>query len=410
MNSKVLIAEDDVVNGRLLKGMLDGQHYDVELVESGAQALNAFDRADFDLLVTDLHMPGMDGIELIEALQARGKNPPVIVLTAEHDVSIAVRAMKLGIYDYVLKPVHQEEFILRSRHAVDMGRLRRAAQIADKERELRLERQVAWSVWKEDVVGRDRDRFNKTLFDNLRMSFNQGIGFGGLVTLASLIADTSEKVDGAYRVDAELMDLLMDNARMAEKAMRRFEDIDTLVREDIATEEMTVRELRGLISEVADGTSSLLTIKNQTIVIGDPPREAGSVRIARDLFADAVRELLINAMKFSVPSTQILVLFRLAGDSLYISFINSPAENQFGTRGIPEEYTRLVFEPFFRAVRTVDERYGTLDYGLGLPVVEKVVQKHGGRIMAGSLRDFLSPSATGELVANFELQLPVVRG
>jgi signal transduction histidine kinase len=279
---------------------------------------------------------------------------------------------------------------------------------ATRDRDRRMERQVALSVWKEDVLGRDRDRYNKTLFDNLRMSFNQGIGFGGLVTLASLIADTSKIVDGNYLVGTDLMDLLIENARMAESAMRRFEEIDQLIRGEIDLREASIAEVHTLVCRVADSLHSLLDIKSQSVVVSEPPRQSGIVRISERLLTDAVRELLINAMKFSKPSSQIFVLFRRTASHLHCSFVNTPGENQFGSRGVPEEHQRLIFEPFYRIVRTVDERFGTLDYGLGLSVVEKIIQGHQGRIRAGNIHDFFSKGAEGESAANFELQLPLM--
>ena len=408
MKSRVLIAEDDAVNGRLLESILGGSEFEATLVSSGEEAFRASEENKYDLLVTDLHMPGISGIELVERLRAEGNPVQAIILTGEEDVSTVVRAMRVGIFDYVPKPVQPEEFVLRVKDAIEAGRLVQAAERATRDRDRRMERQVALSVWKEDVLGRDRDRYNKTLFDNLRMSFNQGIGFGGLVTLASLIADTSKIVDGNYLVGTDLMDLLIENARMAESAMRRFEEIDQLIRGEIDLREASIAEVHTLVCRVADSLHSLLDIKSQSVVVSEPPRQSGIVRISERLLTDAVRELLINAMKFSKPSSQIFVLFRRTSSHLHCSFVNTPGENQFGSRGVPEEHERLIFEPFYRIVRTVDERFGTLDYGLGLSVVEKIIQGHQGRIRAGNIHDFFSKGAEGESAANFELQLPLI--
>ncbi|HMY47897.1 MAG TPA: response regulator, partial [Leptospiraceae bacterium] len=108
MKSRVLIAEDDAVNGRLLESILGGSEFEATLVSSGEEALRASKENKYDLLVTDLHMPGISGIELVEKLRAEGNPVQAIILTGEEDVSTVVRAMRVGIFDYVPKPVQPE--------------------------------------------------------------------------------------------------------------------------------------------------------------------------------------------------------------------------------------------------------------------------------------------------------------
>jgi K+-sensing histidine kinase KdpD len=68
--------------------------------------------------------------------------------------------------------------------------------------------------------------------------------------------------------------------------------------------------------------------------------------------------------------------------------LNVP-EVQNGILGIPEAYSRVVFEPFFRICRTVQEEYKTLDFGLGLTLVEKVINKHNGKVAVENLKNYL---------------------
>jgi DNA-binding NtrC family response regulator len=96
---------DDEPNVRLMyRTALAGQGYELFEADSGADALKACDEREYAAAILDLRMPGMDGFELLETMQARGVTTPVIFVTAYGDVPNAVRAMKLGAIDFLPKP------------------------------------------------------------------------------------------------------------------------------------------------------------------------------------------------------------------------------------------------------------------------------------------------------------------
>lgn len=402
---RVLVVEDDIVNGKFVQACLERGGFEVAFAENPELAMDLFGKERFDLLLTDLHMPGMSGLQLIEKLQESHVDVPAMMLTGEEDVGIVVSALKLGVLDYLVKPAQEDELVHRVTRIVELAGLRHKAAIAEKEREIRFERQLSWNLWKEEVLSRDRDRFNKSLLDNLRVSFSQGMGIGGLVTMASMLAATPRDSDGSHRVPGPLMDLLQRNAAMAERALERFETIDLLMRNPVELLPATPSDLHALLARLTTELEESLAVKRQSIILSEAPRSAGLViQASLNLLENAFRELLLNAMKYSNEGAGLYVLFRISGSSMLVSVMN-PAAEMGGYVGIPEEAQRIIFEPFFRLVRTVDERYGTLDYGLGLPYVEKIVQRHNARLSVSMVQDFYSKTS-GELV-NFELQLPV---
>jgi DNA-binding NtrC family response regulator len=91
---------------------------------SGEEALKALERQDFDVLLTDLMMPGMDGIALLQA--GLGLDPHLvgIIMTGQGTVQTAVEAMKVGAYDYVLKPFKLDTLLPRLCRAIEVRRLR----------------------------------------------------------------------------------------------------------------------------------------------------------------------------------------------------------------------------------------------------------------------------------------------
>jgi DNA-binding NtrC family response regulator len=130
MGKSILIAEDEQVLRESLGALLEDEGFDVTLAENGARALElAMDRP-CDLLMTDIRMPEMDGLELLDRMSQVFPETPVIMLTAFGTVETAVAAMRSGAWDFLLKPVQFDELLLKIRRALehhDLARRHRAS-------------------------------------------------------------------------------------------------------------------------------------------------------------------------------------------------------------------------------------------------------------------------------------------
>ena len=109
---KILIVDDDKDLRFNLSGILKDEGHEVIAAADGKQALNALAENAPDLVLLDVRLPGMDGVELLEEMKKIEKNLPIIMLTAYSDVKSAVKAMKSGAFDYITKPFDEEELIL----------------------------------------------------------------------------------------------------------------------------------------------------------------------------------------------------------------------------------------------------------------------------------------------------------
>jgi len=125
MNPTVLLIDDDPVDLKALQLLLASWDLDVHAVRGGRDGLAELERAAVDLVVSDVRMPGVDGEAVVEAVRKSHPGLPVILVTGQQDVRLAVRAMKGGAFDYVLKPVDEEEMRLALDRALEHGRLRR---------------------------------------------------------------------------------------------------------------------------------------------------------------------------------------------------------------------------------------------------------------------------------------------
>ena len=110
---KVLVVEDDLTVGGFVKRGLEEQRMNVDLVDDGPQGLERASRGEYDVIVLDLRLPGMNGVEVLRTLRDRGIDTPVLVLTAQDAVDSKVQALRTGADDYVTKPFSFEELLAR---------------------------------------------------------------------------------------------------------------------------------------------------------------------------------------------------------------------------------------------------------------------------------------------------------
>ncbi len=122
---KILVVEDEDIARENIKHVLDRDGHQTEAVDSGEAALEAIKTADFDLVLTDLKMKGMDGLALLQAAKALQPEIEVVVITGHATVSTAVEAMRKGAYDYLPKPFKFDELRLLVDKALEKRGLRR---------------------------------------------------------------------------------------------------------------------------------------------------------------------------------------------------------------------------------------------------------------------------------------------
>jgi two-component system response regulator AtoC len=122
---RILVVDDEEKMRRLLEMSLKNMGHEVVQAADGIEALARFDEAPFDLMMTDLNMPRMDGMQLLKNLRERGEEIPVIVLTAFGSIETAVQAMKLGAADYIIRPFEMETVELAVTRALALGTMQR---------------------------------------------------------------------------------------------------------------------------------------------------------------------------------------------------------------------------------------------------------------------------------------------
>ncbi len=124
--SRVLLVDDDAALRKAFGRHLERAGHDVTFAENGLDALTLLDGPSFDVVLTDLTMPGMGGLELLRAIRSRDLDVPVVVLTGSPSVETAVEAMDYGALQYLVKPVVADKLTECVARATGLGRLARA--------------------------------------------------------------------------------------------------------------------------------------------------------------------------------------------------------------------------------------------------------------------------------------------
>ena len=125
-NDRILVVDDEETIREIVSSMLAGAHFQTRQAASGIEALAILESGeDFDLVLSDLMMAEMDGIALLERAKERYPDMPIVMVTAVHDIQVALQALRNGAYDYLLKPFEREQLLATVRRALENRRLKR---------------------------------------------------------------------------------------------------------------------------------------------------------------------------------------------------------------------------------------------------------------------------------------------
>ncbi|MBZ5612670.1 MAG: response regulator [Acidobacteriia bacterium] len=126
VNDRILVVDDEETIREIVASMLGGAHFQTRQAASGIEALAILESGeDFDLVLSDLMMAEMDGIALLERAKERYPDMPIVMVTAVHDIQVALQALRNGAYDYLLKPFEREQLLATVRRALENRRLKR---------------------------------------------------------------------------------------------------------------------------------------------------------------------------------------------------------------------------------------------------------------------------------------------
>ena len=360
MSARLLVVDDEAAQMKALCNTLEIEGYRTTGYSSPREALRNLRPGAHELLLTDLMMPDLDGIELMRAARAIDPDIAGVVMTGHGTIDTAVAAMQVGALDYVLKPFKLNAILTVIGRALDIRRLRiENAVLQKREREQAAELAAAYS---------DLESFSYSVSHDLRSPLRAIRGFTDLY-----LSEFGEGIppEGRRRLDqvvagAERMDQLIDDllkfCRFSRAPLtRRPVDLNAIVQRVVA-------DLKGREPE-----------RKIEVRIGELPGCEGDASLLEQVLIN----LLSNAFKFTRKVSAPLVEIGVLTDAPQAQAGERVCFVRDNGAGFDMKYADNLFGVFQR-LHSREQFEGT---GVGLSIVQRILQRHGGRIWAESAPD-----------------------
>lgn len=390
--SDILVVDDTPENLSAIEAALDGLGTTLVLAPSGTDALRHLLARDFALILLDVNMPGMNGLETAQMIRSRERNRhvPIIFVTAyDRKDDDILRAYRLGAVDFLFKPVQPE--MLRAKVAVFVELQRRAAQVALQANQLRhharSERERALAEQRrylEAEALRQRleeqkrhaaelESMNQRLADDDRRKdeFIAVLAHELRNPLTPLVAGLELFHDAAQH-DATLGTARQAMQRQVEHLVRLVDDLLDMSR--ITRGKVELRRTPVRLPEIVDQAVSFIRpyLNDLGHELALPDEVADVVVDGDDVrLAQVLANLLNNAARYTPPGGRVSLDTVLENGGIWLRVRDNG-------RGIPPALVDRVFDLF------VQERAGGGGLGIGLTLVKQLVEMHGGRVSASS--------------------------
>ena len=414
MNQKVLVVEDEPGVAQNLKRIIceNGSEAIISKTDKNVPAILAKKR--FSLIITDITLKGVksekdQAMNYIKNLQSVQEAPPIVVLTSQTESDLIIDSFKNGVHDYLIKPLTKEKLREKVVNALEYSHLKVVKQKLEKENRDRLRERLAWHSWKEGIISSERNKFEQSFFHNLRVALSQGAGFGMLLSLLAGLPNPDPNKEQIL-LDSNILELLRVNERVAHRTIDVFTKLDSLSNDSIPMDRISLLGFHELLTETNKELAPYRALNSQRVIITTPGNDLKNsfVQYNREYIQIALRELFLNAFKYSKFGSEIYVLLNCSDREMHLAILNYPRDFEESSGGIPPQLEKTVFEPFARLVSTVDERYDTLDYGLGLTMVEKIVHRHNGQIEITNVIEHINPeSKNNSTLLSLNVSIPL---
>ena len=348
--AKLLIVDDEVAQMKALCNTLEEEGYATTGFTVANEALAALRRQPFDLVLTDLMMPEMDGIALLRAAQEIDAHVVGIVMTGHGAIDTAVEAMKAGALDYILKPFKLSGILPVLSRALGVRRLRMENE--------ELQQRVRERTSQLEVANKELEAFSYSISHDLRAPLRS---VGAFSTI--LLQEHSSQMPAEAR---RLLDIVATSARRMEQLIEDLLRFSRLSRQSLSKQPVDVPALIHAILEELRQQEGDRYIE---VKVGEVPNCVGDRPLLRQVFVN----LLSNALKFTRQRDKAIVEVgsqQQEGETVYFVRDNGA--------GFDARYAGKLFGVFQR-LHSGEQFEGT---GVGLSIVQRIVQRHGGRVWA----------------------------
>ncbi len=416
IKARVLVVDDDPILRTQLKRLTSKFVSEIEVAADGAEGLAQWRQWRPDVVVTDIFMPGMNGLEMSEAIKAEDPDAQIIVITSDKDSETLLHALSIGVERYITKPVDMHLLIdaiskcVRDRQQTEELRLtRHVAALTDA-----LQKQLEERKRVEEALRKEKSE-QQILIERLEEAHNQLLQSEKMASIGQLAAGVAHEINnpigyvnsnlGALqKYIKNLLQLiaayetceedLSPSHRDSINALKQEidvaylrEDISDLMTESLGGLQRVKRIVQDLkdFSHVSDSEiqwanlesgleSTLNVVWNELKYKAEVIKDYGSIpeiECIPSQLNQVFMNLLVNAAQAIPERGEITLRTRKVNDSVCIEIADTGS-------GIPQEIINRIFDPFFT---TKPVGTGT---GLGLSITHGIIRKHKGRIEVDS--------------------------
>ena len=372
---KILVVEDEEIIRLMFQQTFESWGFKVDVAENGKDALEMCHQKKYQIVVTDLNMPVMDGMELLKRLKSKWPNIEVMVITGYATIESAIEAMKLGAYDFILKPVNFDhvQFTMNKCYS----KIRAEAE----NQELR---QANMQLLELNEM---KDKFLYITNHEIRTPLT--IIKGYIDVLKNLVQNPNEEL-------SETMEILDETTEELNELVDRMHLLEALEHGKIMAKNELV-DLKIVLTKVYREVAKLFKqrqIELKVVVDKKPLFIRGDYRQIQLV----MRELLQNALKFTPDRGNVMVRLELRNDKVYYSVKDSGI-------GIPFDKQKVIFDRFYEIQEVVNHKTSKDEFmggglGIGLSMVKEIINTMNGDI------ELISEPRQGSL---FKIILPITQ-
>lgn len=371
----ILLVEDEEIIRLMFQQTFESWGFKVDVAENGKDALEMCHQKKYQIVVTDLNMPVMDGMELLKRLKSKWPNIEVMVITGYATIESAIEAMKLGAYDFILKPVNFDhvQFTMNKCYS----KIRAEAE----NQELR---QANMQLLELNEM---KDKFLYITNHEIRTPLT--IIKGYIDVLKNLVQNPNEEL-------SETMEILDETTEELNELVDRMHLLEALEHGKIMAKNELV-DLKIVLTKVYREVAKLFKqrqIELKVVVDKKPLFIRGDYRQIQLV----MRELLQNALKFTPDRGNVMVRLELRNDKVYYSVKDSGI-------GIPFDKQKVIFDRFYEIQEVVNHKTSKDEFmggglGIGLSMVKEIINTMNGDI------ELISEPRQGSL---FKIILPITQ-
>ncbi|MGJ4746809.1 response regulator [Leptospira sp. SA-E8] len=386
LHNPILIIEDQEENRELTARLARSFGVDADTAADGKIAYEMAAEKEYSLYLVDLEMPVMNGFEFIKKVKEKKPDSLFIVISGNDVPEIIIEVMKLGIFDYLIKPIDRERLYQVLDRISEYIRLKESERILIQENEERLKAQLNWILYKQSWLT-DLEKnidLSKSTLNNLKQSFFSGGGFGAIVSIVEMLQMSGKKEETTYNFSSDIVELLFENIHYTKKGLSSLEKSLEILNKNFQNsfQKTNSTQIHDLLEKsrlkLENSNQEYSKKKNVLIPQISLPSNRYHIDADPDSLSRIFSELLINALKYSSNNSIINIYISTSG-----GYLNINLKNEFDPQsipGIPKNKELLVKQPFYRLAGFVHENLEDEEYftGLGLTIADFVIKKHGG--------------------------------